>query len=519
MSAPAAGPAALSRVTSRVSLHHPASHAGIPSPKQARIRRATFFTFVFLGTIVGAWLMYLVLSRYGMHWHETGLLIVFVPLFYQLNTGFWTALLGIWMMNRPKPDPLDLMRTIPRDDMDSPLGATTAIIVPVYNEDVTRVFEGVRAVYNSLLATGRVESFDFFILSDSDDPNKWIEEEAAWLELCRQHNAFGRIFYRKRRAPINRKSGNVSDFCRRWGKRYRYMIVLDADSLMAGKFLVNLVRIMEKNPGIGILQTFPKQIGATTLLGRVMQFGQALYGPAFVAGLNYWQCGEANFWGHNAIVRLAPFIEYCALPALPGKEPLGGHILSHDFVEAALMRKAGQPPALLADLCQRAPSHQPAELHPRHSELCEFAALVPVPRLRHGHCRDESRTERAARASFRGTPLNSDAHAHLPAEGAHRARRTFHRQALQARAPQTAGRFGQFPRHFYLRPAGTDHDDLPQPFCHLHHPGQRREMDRPAPQTLHGHRLARTHSHLRQRNRRRHRLGRNCVFYLQPFLK
>ena len=179
------------------------------------------------------------------------------------------------MMNRPKPDPLDLMRTITRDDHKRPLAATTAIIMPVYNEDVTRVFEGVRADLQLPARDRPARDFDFFILSDSDDPNKWIEEEAAWLELCRQLNAFGHIFYRKRRKPINRKSGNVCDFCRRWGKRYRYMIVLDADSLMAGALIVNMVRIMEKNPGIGILQTFPKQIGADTLLGRVMQFAQS----------------------------------------------------------------------------------------------------------------------------------------------------------------------------------------------------------------------------------------------------
>ncbi len=334
------------RVTARAG-HHPASTAGMPSLATSRLRRATFFSFVFLGTVVGIWLLYLMLSVDGMRWYETGLIIVFVPLFYQLNIGFWTALIGIWMMNRPKPDPLDLSRTITNDDLTQPLAATTAIIVPVYNEDVTRVFEGVRAIYKSLESTGRLGSFDFFVLSDSDDPNKWIEEEAAWLEICRQHNAFGHFFYRKRRSPINRKSGNVSDFCRRWGKRYRYMIVLDADSLMSGGLLVNMVRIMEKHPAIGILQTFPKQIGANTLLGRVMQFAQSLYGPAFVAGLNYWSCGEANYWGHNAIIRLAPFIEYCALPALPGKEPLGGHILSHDFVEAALMRKAGYAVRLL----------------------------------------------------------------------------------------------------------------------------------------------------------------------------
>ncbi|MFZ4763781.1 MAG: glucans biosynthesis glucosyltransferase MdoH [Roseimicrobium sp.] len=323
------------------------SQAGLPSTAQSRVRRATFFSFVFLGTVVGSWLMFLMLRVGGLQWYEIALLVVFLPLYYQLNVGFWTALTGIWMMNRPNPDPLDLLRSITRDDVAAPLNATTAIIVPVYNEDVTRVFEGIRAVYNSLARTGRVEHFDFFILSDSDDSNKWIEEEVGWLELCRQLNAFGRIFYRKRRTPINRKSGNVSDFCRRWGKRYRYMIVFDADSVMSGELLVNLVRIMEKNPGLGILQTFPKQIGADTLLGRIMQFAQALYGPAFIQGLSYWQCGEANFWGHNAIVRLAPFIEYCALPPLPEKVPFGGHIMSHDFVEAALMRKAGYAVRLL----------------------------------------------------------------------------------------------------------------------------------------------------------------------------
>lgn len=321
--------------------------AGMPPPRIARTRRATFFSFVGLGTIVGVWLMYVYLSENNMRWAEWALLAVFIPLYYQLNVGFWTALFGVWLMNRPKPDPLDLWRTLKPEDLEEDITASTAIIMPVFNEDVTRVFEGLRAIYLSLEQTGQSKNYDFFILSDSNQTSQWIEEETAWLELCRQLNAFGRIFYRKRRKPINRKSGNVSDFCRRWGKRYRYMLVLDADSLMSGGLLTSMVRIMEKNPGIGILQTFPKQIGAETLLGRVMQFSQALYGPPFMAGLDYWQCGEANFWGHNAIIRLEPFIKNCALPPLPGKEPFGGHILSHDFVEAALMRKAGYAVRLL----------------------------------------------------------------------------------------------------------------------------------------------------------------------------
>ena len=324
--------------------------AGIPPRGIARMRRATFFVLVWLGTILGTWLLAKYLSASGTAdpnksgWRiaEVLLILVFIPLYYQLNVGFWTALIGVWLQNRPEDDPLDLWRTIAADEAEgAPLTANTAIIIPVYNEDVTRVWEGLRSTFLSLKKTGQLEHYDFFVLSDSDNTNKWVEEETAWLELCRQLDAFGKIFYRKRRKPINRKSGNVSDFCRRWGKRYRYMLVFDADSLMSGGLMVAMTRIMERNPGIGILQTFPLQIASETTLGRLMQFAQALYGPAFMAGINYWQGGEANFWGHNAIIRLEPFIKYCALPPLPKTVPFGGHILSHDFVEAALMRKAG----------------------------------------------------------------------------------------------------------------------------------------------------------------------------------
>ncbi|MBL9133634.1 MAG: glucans biosynthesis glucosyltransferase MdoH, partial [Verrucomicrobiaceae bacterium] len=322
--------------------------AGLVPRTLARARRVTFLTLVCLGTLVGTWLMVRFLrDGQGFRWSEIGLLVCFVPLFYQLNSGFWTALIGVWLQNRPKDDPTNLWNTIKDEDPATPLTANVAIIIPVYNEDVTRVWEGLRVTYESLQKTGHLKNFDFFVLSDSDQTNKWIEEQTAWLELSRQLGAFGKIFYRKRRKPINRKSGNVSDFCRRWGKRYRHMIVFDADSLMSGALMVAMTRIMEKNPAIGILQTFPKQVASETLIGRLMQFAQSLYGPAFMAGLNYWQNGEANFWGHNAIIRLEPFIQHCALPPLPKTVPFGGHILSHDFVEAALMRKAGYAVRLL----------------------------------------------------------------------------------------------------------------------------------------------------------------------------
>jgi len=319
----------------------PANNIPRYTPGRARKRRATFFTLVFLTLIAGVWLLGDALSAGGFKLLEIAMLVVFAPLFYQLSVGFWTAVIGLYITGRRTPDPLNLARSLTDAERSAKLTASTAIIMPVYNEDVTRVFEGLRVIYQSLFDKGLLEHFDFFILSDSDNPNKWVEEELAWLELCRQIRGFGRIFYRKRRKPINRKSGNVSDFCRRWGKRYRYMVVLDADSVMSGELLGNMVRLMEKHPAIGIIQTAPRVFGAETFFGRVMQFAHAVYGEPFMAGLNYLAMGNATFWGHNAIIRLAPFIEDCALPELPGREPFGGHILSHDFVESALMQKAG----------------------------------------------------------------------------------------------------------------------------------------------------------------------------------
>jgi membrane glycosyltransferase len=311
-------------------------------------RRATFFSLIFLLTSLAAWFMADLLWQGEVNLADLPLLMLFTVLFANIATGFSTALLGLYVINRG--DSARISRTIADEPLAKlPLGGT-AIVMPVFNEDSSRVFEGMRVIYRSLEQTGRLDEFDFFILSDSNDPNRWIQEEVAWAELCKQLDGFGRIFYRKRRIAINKKSGNVADFLRRWGQSYRYMVVLDADSIMTGESIVKLVAMMERNPTVGILQTAPRIVNGVTLYARMQQFASRLYGPLFLAGLNYWHQGESNFWGHNAVIRVAPFMQHAALPQLPGVEPFGGRILSHDFVEAALMRKAGWKVWLAYDL-------------------------------------------------------------------------------------------------------------------------------------------------------------------------
>ena len=311
-------------------------------------RRAVFFSLVFLLTSLATWFMADLLWRAPVTPVSVLVLLLFIVLFGQVATGFCTALLGLYVLNRG--DRARITCSVEGEALaDLPL-ASTAIVMPVFNEDPSRVFEGLRVIYRSIERTGRLPDFDFFILSDSNDPNRWIQEEVAWVELCKQLKGFGRVFYRKRGLSINKKSGNVADFLRRWGQSYRYMVVLDADSIMTGEAIVRLVAMMERNPRVGILQTAPRIVNGVTLYSRLQQFANRLYSPLFLAGLNFWHQGESNFWGHNAVIRVAPFMEHAALPDLPGVEPFGGRILSHDFVEAALMRKAGWKVWLAYDL-------------------------------------------------------------------------------------------------------------------------------------------------------------------------
>ena len=271
---------------------------------------------------------------------SAGLFLLFIVLQAPVVYGFVLSCTGWWILRRGG-DPVRINRTLPPGEIPDRL-PRTAIVMPIYNEDVGRVFQGLRVIYESLKATNHGGSFDFFILSDTSDPNIWIAEEKAWFELCKRVEGFGRIFYRKRRLQLHHKSGNVADFCRRWGSRYKYVIVLDADSVMSGGTLVRLAALMEKNPRAGMIQTFSRAVLGQSLFQRINQFSASTYGPLFVAGANFWQLDNANFYGHNAIIRIHPFMQFCAMPELPEAGTLGSRILSHDVVESALESVPGR---------------------------------------------------------------------------------------------------------------------------------------------------------------------------------
>jgi len=357
------------------------------------MRRTVYLTLVALTTLFAMSLLYAAYASGGLTPLKILLLFLYAILILWVASSFWSASVGFWLLFTRYDYFARRRNAVASDATSLPAAARTAILMPLYNEDPGRVFAGIRGIWQSLQATGESDVFDFFVLSDTRDVNAWVQEECEWHRLCEEMGAHGRIFYRNRKENIARKSGNIADFVERWGARYRYMIVLDADSIMAGDTLVRMVRLMEANADTALIQAPPVPVNRESLFARVLQFASAAYGPIFTAGAGFWQLGSSNFWGHNAIIRVAPFAAHCGLPSLPGREPFGGVILSHDFVEAAMLRRAGwrvwlayelkgsyeELPPTLIDYAKR--DRRWCEGNLQHTRLINARDMHPVSRL------------------------------------------------------------------------------------------------------------------------------------------
>ena len=300
--------------------------------------------FVFGGGLAltgwGAFEMYRVVSVSSVTLLQWALLALFTINFSWIAIAFTSAIVGFVGEIRRKATPA----------LPAKLKARTAVLSPVYNEATARVFASLYAMIEEIEKTGQIGHFDFFILSDTTQPDAWIAEERAFRDLRMRLAGRAQVYYRHRPKNVGRKAGNIEDFVTRWGGSYEHMLVLDADSLMTGHCIVSLAAAMEADPDAGIIQSLPLIINRNTLFARLQQFAARYYGPIIATGLAIWSGRDGNYWGHNAIIRTRAFADHCGMPTLSGKPPFGGHILSHDFVEAALIRRAGWSVYMLPDL-------------------------------------------------------------------------------------------------------------------------------------------------------------------------
>ena len=295
-------------------------------------RRLFLVVGSFLFGLLAAQEMFTPLQADGIDTIDAGFFLLFFGLFAWIAFGFLNAVAGLFVLLGRGP-----VVAAPDETLVLPK-TRTAVLMPIYNEDVGAVFRRLASMAESIDRIGAAAMFDFFILSDSHE-RAHAREYVAFRRLREASGV--RIFYRRRERNIARKPGNIAEWVRRFGGAYDNMLVLDADSLMSGAVMVRLATAIEARANIGLLQTVPQLINGQTMFARWHQFASAVYGPVASAGLRWWSGTEATFWGHNAIVRVKAFAESCGLPELPEGSLLGGHIMSHDMVEAALLRRRG----------------------------------------------------------------------------------------------------------------------------------------------------------------------------------
>ena len=312
-------------------------------------RRLVLLLLVGSTTAAGTWLLLRILLANGLTSLEAAILPIFALTFGWVVLSFWCAVIG-FLLRLGGLHPVTLRRESAANVPLPALRRRHAILVPIYNEEAGRVFAGIAATWRSLRASGAAEAFELFVLSDSTQDAARADERAAFTRTVAMLGARGRLHYRNRAQNLGRKAGNIAEWVDSQGAAFETMTILDADSVMAGDTLRRLAALMEANPDAGIIQTLPLPANRRTLFGRALQFAGHLMAPMLATGQSFWQLGEANYYGHNAILRVAPFARHARLPLLPGRPPLGGEILSHDFVEAAFLRRAGWRTWLLPEL-------------------------------------------------------------------------------------------------------------------------------------------------------------------------
>ncbi len=314
------------------------------SPGHMAARRALVLGGAVAVIAVAAYQMYLVLGVGGLTLLEGVILALFVVLFAWIALALVSSVCGFVSMVAGGGRRLD-----PPGSPLPTLSERTALLMPCYNEQPGRVAAALQVIHGDLARLSALPAFDLFILSDTTDPDVWIAEEAAFLALRDRTDGaragvpagHGNIFYRRRAKNTERKAGNIADWVRRFGGGYAHFLILDADSVMMGETIIRLAGILERNPGVGLVQTLPVIVGGETLFARMQQFAGRVYGPMIAHGIAWWHGAEGNYWGHNAMIRTAAFAAHAGLPTLRGRKPFGGHIMSHDFVEAALLRRGG----------------------------------------------------------------------------------------------------------------------------------------------------------------------------------
>lgn len=361
---------------------------GVQSARQLTQRRVVVFSLIAATYAVLVALFAHLLAHGGFTLLDGLLLAAFCLSTPWTILGFWNALIGLWLLHGPGDARRSVYPYATRAAEEAPITARVAMVMTLRNEDPARAFARLRAMEGELAASGAGDAFAWFVLSDTTRPEIAAQEENLFAAWQAERGAGASLHYRRRTSNEGFKAGNIRDFLERWGDAHDFMLVLDADSFLGADATLRLVRIMQAHPRLGILQSLVVGLPSRSPFARIFQFGMRHGMRSYTMGASWWAGDCGPYWGHNAVIRIAPFKAHCQLPVLPGKGPLAGHVLSHDQIEAVLMRRAGYEVRVLPeemDSFEENPPHL-TEFTRRDLRWCQgnmqYWRLLALPGLR-----------------------------------------------------------------------------------------------------------------------------------------
>ncbi len=294
-----------------------------------------------LTSVLMLWLFYQMLHPHFPALISWSLITLFSLTLPWMVVGFWNAIIGFLICLLAK-NPLSIVLPPSMQDCkDSALNSSTALLLCIRNEDSSRVIRNLEIMVDSLIKAGNERFFHIYILSDSTTESIRESESKLFEKLNHQYGQQINIVYRCRESNEGYKAGNIANFCQQYGKLHDFAITLDADSFMTATAMVRLVKLMQSNQQLGILQGLVIGLPSSSAFTRLFQYGMRLGMRSYTMGSAWWQSDFGPYWGHNAIIRLDPFMRYCQLQEIKTATGYAKQILSHDLVEAILMRRAG----------------------------------------------------------------------------------------------------------------------------------------------------------------------------------
>ena len=240
--------------------------------------------------------------------------------FAWIAPSFWTTLFGFAVILRGG-DPFAITRTPRALGGRPPPARAHGIVMPVFNEDPERVMAGVAATMSSLEDRGVLAGLRPLHPQRHQRPESGSRRSWPSTRLRGLARDPARLFYRKRREQHRPQGRQHRRFLRALG---RPLPLHDRARRRQRDERRHARHMVAADGARSRRRHHPDPADAGQPARRCSRAHPAVRSRRLRADVraracNWWQAGDGNYWGHNAIIRIRAFVEHCRPAGLSGQ--------------------------------------------------------------------------------------------------------------------------------------------------------------------------------------------------------